>query len=52
MYSTCALNTFENEVVLDWILKKTKGKIVVESFERIFPNELMGGFTIAKLKKL
>lgn len=32
VYSTCTLNPVENEEVIDWILKKEKGKVIIEEF--------------------
>lgn len=31
VYSTCTLSPEENEIVIDWLLKKEKGSVVVES---------------------
>jgi len=33
VYSTCTLSPEENEAVIDWILKKTQGNVVVKGFE-------------------
>ena len=53
VYSTCTLEPSENEQVIEWILKKEKGKVeLVEPMTRILPSELMEGFFVAKLKKI
>ncbi len=53
VYSTCTLETVENEDIIDWILKKEQGKIeLVEPTTKIYPSELMEGFFVAKLKKI
>lgn len=51
VYSTCTLSPEENEEVVDWILEKEKGSIELEEQKRIFPDEIMEGFFIARLKK-
>lgn len=68
VYSTCTLSPEENEMVIEWILKKEKGNILLEevfiphlvSFPglggqksfRIYPNEIMEGFFVAKIRKI
>lgn len=52
VYSTCTLNTEENEEVIDWILEKERGRIVLEEAKRIDPSALMEGFFIAKIRKV
>jgi len=53
VYSTCTLEPSENEQVIDWILKKEKGKVeLTETPTRILPSDLMEGFFVAKLKKV
>jgi NOL1/NOP2/sun family putative RNA methylase len=37
VYSTCTLSPEENEGVIDWILKKEKGRVVVEDIHKSFP---------------
>lgn len=52
VYSTCTLEPAENEQVIEWILKKEKGKVeLVKPMEHIFPSTLMEGFFVATLKK-
>ncbi len=48
VYSTCTLNTLENEEVVNWALDKFKNLSLVES-KRILPNGLYKGFYYAKL---
>ena len=76
VYSTCTMSPEENEGVVDWVLQKEKGRLVIEKIglyglelrpglkawrgvnydpslentARIFPNQLMEGFYMAKLK--
>ncbi len=53
VYSTCTLEPAENEQIIEWILKKEKGKVeLAESMTRILPSEIMEGFFVAKLKKV
>lgn len=52
VYSTCTINTEENEDVIDWIVEKENGNISIEETKRIDPSALMEGFFIAKIKKL
>ncbi len=52
VYSTCTLNTIENEQVIEWLLKKEAGKVELISTQRINPSEIMEGFFVAKLHKL
>ncbi len=71
VYSTCTINTKENEEVIEWILNKypslklqkiniknlnkyvEKGKTVnTKKTIRIVPNNIFGGFYIAKIKKI
>ncbi len=61
VYSTCTLSPEENEQVIDWILEKEKGNIILEkiSIENlplikgyILPSKTMEGFFVAKLKKI
>lgn len=52
VYSTCTINTEENEEVINWILDKEKEKIALEETKRIDPSAHMEGFFIAKIKKL
>lgn len=52
VYSTCTLNTEENEEVIGWILEKERGKIALEETKRIDPSALMEGFFIAKIRKV
>jgi NOL1/NOP2/sun family putative RNA methylase len=52
VYSTCTLSTTENEGVVEWLLKKERGKVELVSSERIAPSEVMEGFFVAKLRKL
>jgi len=51
VYSTCTLSKKENEDVVDWIIKKENGVVILEETKKIFPSELFEGFYIAKLKK-
>jgi len=52
VYSTCTLEPAENENVVEWILKKEKGKVeLAETPTHILPSEIMEGFFVAKLKK-
>lgn len=61
IYSTCTLSPEENEQVIDWILEKEKGNIVLEKVMvenlslvggYILPSNTMEGFFVAKLKKI
>ncbi|MEK7164250.1 MAG: RsmB/NOP family class I SAM-dependent RNA methyltransferase [Patescibacteria group bacterium] len=52
VYSTCTLNTRENEEVVEWLLKKESGKVELVSTQRINPSPIMEGFFVAKLRKL
>ena len=52
VYSTCTLNTRENEQVIEWLLEKEKGRVELISTQRINPSPIMEGFFVAKLKKL
>ena len=53
VYSTCTLEPEENEKIIEWILKKEKGKLeLVGDATKIYPSELMEGFFFATLKKL
>ena len=52
VYSTCTLNTRENEKVVEWLLKKETGKVELLSIQRINPSPIMEGFFVAKLRKL
>lgn len=52
VYSTCTLNTRENEEVVEWLLKKEAGKVELISTERINPSPTMEGFFVAKLLKV
>ena len=53
VYSTCTLEPAENEQVIEWILKKEKGKVeLVKPVERIYPSAIMEGFFVATLKKI
>ncbi len=61
VYSTCTLSPEENEQVIDWILEKEKGNIILEKVKienislangYILPSEIMEGFFVAKLKKI
>lgn len=50
VYSTCAMDPQENEEVIDWILRKAKGAVVLESVE--IPNlSTDHGLTFWKNKK-
>lgn len=45
VYSTCTLEPEENEAVIDWLIKKEKGNVVIASFSsRSFP-EMTEGLT-------
>lgn len=48
VYSTCTLSTEENEGVIDWIIKKAKGAVVLEPIE--LPIELDPALTTWKHK--
>lgn len=51
-YSTCTLEPEENNKIIEWIVKKERGKVeLVEPTTQIYPSELMEGFFIAKLVK-
>lgn len=61
VYSTCTLSPEENEQVIDWILEKEKGNIILEKVKienvslangYILPSKTMEGFFVAKLKKI
>lgn len=52
VYSTCTLNTRENEEVVEWLLKKEAGRVELVSMERINPSPIMEGFFVAKLRKV
>jgi 16S rRNA (cytosine1407-C5)-methyltransferase len=53
VYSTCTLEPEENERIIEWILKKEKGKLeLVGDATTIYPSGLMEGFFFAALKKL
>ncbi len=49
VYSTCTLSPEENEGVIDWILHKEKGKVVVDTVE--IPDELASPPVIAWMGK-
>ncbi len=52
VYSTCTINTRENEEVVEWLLEKEPGRVELVSTQRINPSPIMEGFFVAKLKKL
>ncbi|MDP1743450.1 MAG: RsmB/NOP family class I SAM-dependent RNA methyltransferase [Candidatus Amesbacteria bacterium] len=52
VYSTCTLNTRENEQVIEWLLEKEKDRIELISTQRINPSPIMEGFFVAKLRKI
>ncbi len=52
VYSTCTLNTTENEAVVEWLIKKESGRVELISTQRINPSATMEGFFVAKLRKL
>ncbi|MBI5358236.1 RsmB/NOP family class I SAM-dependent RNA methyltransferase [Candidatus Amesbacteria bacterium] len=52
VYSTCTLNTRENEQVIEWLLEKEPGRVELGSAQRINPSPTMEGFFVAKLRKL
>lgn len=52
VYSTCTLEPEENERVIEWILKKETGKVLLmDEPQHIYPSTTMEGFFIAKLRK-
>ncbi|EKD67059.1 MAG: hypothetical protein ACD_48C00618G0001 [uncultured bacterium] len=51
VYSTCTLESEENEKIIEWILKKEQGKLEFVNQKTMYPSEFMEGFFIAKLKK-
>jgi len=53
VYSTCTLEPSENDNVVEWLLRKEKGKVeLIEPMTHILPSDIMEGFFVAKLKKV
>lgn len=52
VYSTCAMDPKENEDVVAWALKKMPEIIQLNSTRRIYPDDSMEGFFVAKFTKL
>ena len=62
VYSTCTLSFEENEQVIEWLINKEQGSVALEDISldkiaehqkmvRIWPNNTMEGFFVAKIRK-